>query len=232
MPNVKPIPFTLPMARAIDAGRKTMTRRVLKTAPRHAIRAVIKCGWIMWETGNPLEGYRRFGDTPVPYLPGDFLWVREPWRTEARFDALPPRDIPRSALVSFEADHPDDPNDGCRGRFRPGMFLPRWASRLTLEVTAVKVERLQEISDADALAEGVDCDESLPADVHRCWLDLGKDSGGAEWLTGWDARDVFHQLWHVINGPGAWEANPWVAAYSFRVHRVNVDDLLRSREAV
>lgn len=246
---VKPIPFSPPMVRAIDEGRKTMTRRVISprtaefgSAPRkfwsHSDfgRALVDS---LPEHGQYLHVPCHEDDDDAVFCdvcrdmgwggtshrlwprinPGDILWVREPWRTEARFDDLPPREIPQSTPIIFEADYPRDQDGECRGRSRPGMFLPRWASRLTLEVTSVKVERLQEISEEDADAEG----------MQRPFVTLD----GQDWPVFESPVNAFARLWDSLNAKRgyAWEANPWVAAYSFRVYRVNVDDLLRSREA-
>ena len=89
------------------------------------------------------------------------------------------------------------------GRLRPGMFMPRWASRLTLTVTDVRVKRLQDISETDAKAEGA-------------MLEYGEGANIGH-------RRAFELVWKHINGPGAWEANPWFAAYTFTVERRNID---------
>lgn len=86
--------------------------------------------------------------------------------------------------------------------------MPRWASRLTLTVTDVRLERLQDISEADAIAEGVG---RLTTSVPK----MGKSIS---------ARDAFHDIWNDINGPDAWDANPWVAAYSFDLRKRNIDN--------
>lgn len=92
------------------------------------------------------------------------------------------------------------------GRLRQGMHMPRWASRLTLTVTEVRVERLQDCSEADAVAEGIEPGHRLPC-------------GGMSHA----ATDLFCDLWDSIHGPGAWALNPWVAAYTFRPILGNID---------
>ena len=194
----KPIIFSGPMVRAILDGRKTQTRRVLKPQPRN----VDGSGrwYAMPGGGESLNCHR------LPYAVGDRLWVREAWRSEARFDKIP---VPSGAIVSYEADYDREPNDGCRGRLRPWIHMPRWAARIELVVTAVKVERLQDISVSDAIDEGI---ESRRRDA----------KGQLRW--GWQGdhgvhllrpEDAFSRLWDTIHGPGAWDANPWVAAISF-----------------
>lgn len=226
----QPILFSAPMVRALLAGRKTMTRRALKPQP-------VRNEAGLWTLDLGRRGFSQTDDVPATmrergwlrFAPGDLLWVRE---TIARIPAsayrcsegvqqtINPTDPYVAAIYRASFDRSGDPG------WRPSIHMPRWASRLTLAVTAVKVERLQDISEADAIAEGINRDETLPENVHRCWLDLGHNTEGADWLTSWDARDVFRQLWWHINGPGAWEANPWVVALKFTVHRANVDTLL------
>ena len=189
----KPILFSGPMVRAILEGHKTMTRRVL-----------------------PIVGPKNLGDThcnniETPrYDVGNRLWVREAWRAELSWQSLKPSDIPQGAAIFYEADKSKTDNGiGAKfpGKLRPSMFMPRWASRITLEVTGVKVERLNEITDNDALAEGVD--GAVPATPG---IDI--DIDGDFWPGG--PVRMFLRLWESINGPGSWDANPWVAAYTFK----------------
>jgi hypothetical protein len=190
----KPILFSAPMIRAILDGRKTQTRRVLKHgwAPENRIVSL---------PDGPNKGLR-----VVPYAPVDVLWVREAWRVRAgKYDHMPPRDLPATATVHYEADQPFI--DGLDvGKLRPGMFMPRWASRITLKVTAVRVERLQDISEEDAKAEGVE-----PFGICT-WTDYSNNGVTNVVLS---PRRSFETLWASINGPDAWHANPWVVAISF-----------------
>lgn len=219
----RPIIFSAPMVRAILEGRKTQTRRVLKLPHNNPLGV-----WEATTVGGPGvytgDGQRyperaaiwhtRTGTTIAPaFAVGDRLWVREAWRTSASIDDTPPRDMfPRLRPVSYEADYTSEPNDGCRGRLRPSIHMPRWASRITLEVTAVKIERLQDISAEDAVAEGVTIREKsgdfwVPGIEHP-----NKDF---PYLSRSTPREMFAALWDTVNGSGAWGANPWVVAITF-----------------
>ena len=196
---------------------KTQTRRILNPQPT------------MHPDGDcTISGNRG----PVDYLlreiyprymarvrKGDRLWVKETWRSEARHDAVKPTDLPRDALISFDADYQQEPNDGCRGRTRVSIHMPRWASRLTLTVTDVRVQRLTDCTEEDALAEGVvkarDGYFIVPGVDHP-----NKAFGELSRVT---AREMYAALWDVINGSGSWLANPWVVALTFSVERRNID---------
>jgi hypothetical protein len=179
--------------------------------------------------GNGRLGMRVQGSTlvqPIAFAPGDRLWVKEAYRAQEEFDDLLPKEI----MADFEAElgHPSFPTfyeadrqcDGFSiemwqqsppGRLRASMHMPRCASRLTLLVTEVRVERLQDISEDDAAAEG------WPAPEDRAKTGLAEIRDA--YPIGW-----FAWLWDSINGPGAWDVNPWVAAYSFTVLRQNIDE--------
>jgi hypothetical protein len=177
----RPILMSAPMVRATlrEVDPKTQTRRVAKgVVARHS------------RTGEPLAALDSAGPrVRCPYgQPGDRLWVREAWRTIAEADALPPRELTPAHRLWFEADAPHQPRFG---KLRPGMFMPRWASRITLDITGVRVERLQDISESDAEAEGVYTDPACPA------------------------YDAYRKLWDQINGPGSWNTNPWVWVVEF-----------------
>jgi hypothetical protein len=205
------------MVRAILAGTKSQTRRVISPQPDED-DGVIACGAyypVVVRRGVEEPGPETFGawgddrSWPCPYgRPGDRLWLREAWRAEERAsdcvdgvrfrsdDAFVPIADTREAAEAWGAAYD---NGRHKQRWRPSIFLPRWASRLTLEVTSVRVERVQSISEEDARAEGVD---SLAA------------TGLA-----FAPREVFRDLWDSINGerPGcAWEANPWCWVVSFK----------------
>lgn len=200
--------FSAPMVRALLAGRKSMTRRVLKEQ-RHVAYPMFSGGRWQWHGTTSAV----LSDVVVPYAPGDRLWVREAWRFDAEWDDFPPRYFDGADAVHYEAGGAQDKSlwgDPFRpGRLRSPIHMPRWASRLTLVVTNVRVQRLQEITSADAISEGcspyansatIDCDTPNP-------------------------RDDFKRLWNSIHGTGAWDRNPWVAAISFKVHRCNIDTM-------
>jgi hypothetical protein len=205
----RPILFSAPMVRAILAGTKTQTRRAWKM-PRG-------CDWYS-EMGGEREGWfvdhgqpwwLHVSECRCPYgQPGDRLWVREAWRAVWSSDDEPPRSFDAAYRFWYEADAPLQ--DGY-GKLRPSIHMPRCASRITLEVTGVRVERLQDISEADAIAEGVD---RFPG----CRQD---DDAAAFNRIGPVDMDSFPiarcaVLWESINGPGSWDANPWVWVVEFK----------------
>jgi hypothetical protein len=216
------------MVRAILAGRKTQTRRKLKFQE--------------WDDAI-IKRYPR-QKAGVPFAVGDILWVRETWAAPHICDTFKPSEIEIGERVHYAAtaDFGGDNNlGGLIGR--PSIFMPRWASRLTLEVTDVRVERLQAISEADAIAEGVEAVES-ERDEHD-WSICPKCGGtGLHGALGdglgymeVDCQECnthkkrYSHLWNHINGDGAWEANPFVVAVSFKVHKCNVDAFERSEAA-
>lgn len=202
----RPILFSEPMVRALLAGTKTQTRRIIKPQPEpEFLRATIRAD------GNSFAPASLFGGPTHKALarlcrPGDRLWVREAWRTESNYyDDLSPSQMSGEETILFAADADWSDNKSV-GRLRAGMHMPRWASRLTLIVTDVRVQRLQEISKDDVIAEGIAEREGYPI---------------ADCYAGW--HEPYAQLWDTINGAGSWDANPWVAAISFRVMRANID---------
>jgi hypothetical protein len=220
----RPIIFSAPMIRALLDGRKTMTRRILKPQPelnsaglwvfppKWTAAAFVKWGQAAQtdEDGLRLLFESEKAKAALPYAVGDSLWVREAWRTTADLDDLSPGEMfpSRRHPVSYEADYNREPNDGCRGRLRPSIHMPRWASRITLRVTAVRVQRLQEITEEDAKAEGIFKWFGI-----ECFGYDKKGTPGPDCLD--TARDTFAALWERIHGPASWEANPWVAAITF-----------------
>ena len=192
----KPILFSGPMVRALLEGRKTMTRRTLDPELESSCQA----GDILVRWGPQFGGScARFRPK---YAVGDRLWVREGLAADSNDQGIewPCYAVDRKAVWPMTA--------GWRWKNKalPSIHMPRWASRLTLIVESVKVERLQDISEEDAIAEGCAPDEA----------GLNPNSIGP-------AKAIFEQLWNSINGPGAWDANPWVAAIGFRVIKANID---------
>lgn len=225
----KPILFSSSMVRAIlreierPGTGKTQTRRVIEPTTDKEIRSGdILVSW-------PADAFVRKGERFRPrYRVGDRLYVREAWRVSAEFDHVSPRDLDPKTRVRFEADA-DMPSrlidiDAMTGRFRQGMHMPRWASRITLTVTNVRVQRLQEISEADAVAEGVELvePEAGPIAGYRFYSKLPQPN--ARWSS---ARDSYRDLWDILNAERGfgWDANPWVAAYSFRPILGNIDQI-------
>lgn len=212
----RPIIFSAPMVRALLDGRKTQTRRILKPQPRTFETDEGPCKVALFQGLNdPLPRIqlgRVITCQQVRFAPGDRLWVRENWRTVG--------DAPLSECIGpSDIMFPATATEGELATFkwRPSIHMPRWASRLTLHVTGVKVERLQDISEEDARAEGCFVGKA----TGRVFTSAAAMRlGGAEWAN---ARDWFADLWESINGPEAWEANPWVVAVTFTVHRRNID---------
>ena len=226
----RPILFSAPMVRALLAGTKTQTRRVLKPRPMSHVHDFLAVGWdkksgkALWETRH--DGKPTFGislgdgllDSHVATIAvGDRLWVKETWRTTPAYDDLKPSDMGGDEPLNYLADDSYfnwAEADGARhGKTRVSIFMPRWASRLTLTVTDVRVERLQDISEADAIAEGVE-----PAALTDHWKDYGPDP--MPWAS---PVESYRSLWDSINGAGAWAANPFVVAVSFDVREGNID---------
>ncbi len=191
----RPIIFSAPMVRALIDGRKTQTRR-LAASPLRRVEV------------------------------GDRLYVRETWRTEtsAIHDEMRPLDFlspeTRAALglrpvkILYDADAERRLNKSV-GKTRVAIHMPRWASRLTLIVEDVRVQRLDEISAADACAEGVEL------------------LGAYEWRDYSNAADAqrdpiasFRTLWESLHGAGSWSANPWIVALTVRVVRENIDRII------
>lgn len=219
----KPILFSGPMVRAILDGRKTQTRRVLKPQPEPPPMEGGK-----WHVRNRHGGCfcpeRDIGTIAVPYCPiaeGDELWVREAfnvycfggddctitYEADKRYWQVGPVSgiIPDPSLAAYFTML-DKLRGKKGGRNFPSIHMPRWASRITLRVTAVKVERLQDISEEDAKAEGVEPHPKEP----EWWSSYTSPDNFAPFAT-----HSFATLWEAINGPSSWDANPWVAAYSF-----------------
>jgi hypothetical protein len=234
----RPILFSGPMVRAILAGRKTQTRRLMtpppsefvpnenRHPPRHAAAYFdAYCSEARTESNPRGMSDRWCWWTPddrqgpdwirCPYgAPGDRLWVRETWRrtsdVDGRDDILEYKAGGTRLIVDSEAGltiaHGEHRATSVLPTWKPSIYLPRWASRITLEVAGVRVERLQAISEADAVAEGVDGSETATAP---------QDTVDVAGMT--PARGAFACLWESINGKRApWASNPWVWVVEFK----------------
>jgi len=226
----RPILFSAPMIRAILDGRKTVTRRIVKPQPPtvEAVHARSGSGY-SWITpdrerihhhrpAGPVWAVRELmGCEPqllCPYgQPGDRLWVKERWRPSVAHSHGAGECDCGDVNVEYRADGEvrffrDDsipfewtmPKAAARGDVTP-LFMPRWASRITLEVTGVRVERLQDISEDQAKAEGV---EPINEPNELRWPHYAPHGV------------AFAALWEQINGAGSWDANPWVWAVEFK----------------
>jgi hypothetical protein len=240
----RPILFSAPMVRALLEGRKTKTRRVLKPtksqvahwSPNFSICPAATIAqhadyderWVQFEhpKGGPY--------TAIPLRPdtGDRLYVREDYYQRGHWEPINGAQtkggrqkwafVPADQTVLF-----DPPAEYRKGRHhkdpatvawhkRLARFMPRRASRLTLTVTDMRVERLQDISEADAIAEG----------IHRFddgWHFERNPEPAFMRLVGIDPVKMFRWLWNSINGPEAWDKNPWVTAITFTVEQRNID---------
>jgi hypothetical protein len=202
----RPILFSAPMVRALLAGEKVQTRRILKPQPI-GDDICVYLGSGCYGFAAP-DGTHLSGDYNAKFDVGDVLWVRETWHGMLDWDRAKPSEMPMQ-YVRYAAD---DCISHSFGKKRPAIFMPRWASRLTLTVTDVRVQRLQDVSEEDARAEGVPCD----------FYEAAKLNGsGSPWRLG------FAYLWNSINGDGAFEANPWAVAVTFTVDRRNVDEVVK-----
>lgn len=199
--------FNGEMVRAILDGRKTQTRRIMKIQPSDGFHpthngydldlnahwytpgVVDKNGYLqpakkdVFGVADENEGYTcPFGAV------GDRIWVRE------TFCPVPDHEEPAGcSAILYAAD-----GNGPYGKWVPSIHMPRWASRLTLEITGVRVERLRDLSEDDAKSEGIT-----------------PPSGGV--LPGWEYRINFRDLWMSIYGADNWETNPWVWVIEFKV---------------
>ena len=222
-----------PMLRAILEGRKSQTRRVLKPQPW-----CNKVGQWQWErrVGQQIAfhpGLSRkhyvTADIPagLPYAIGDRLWVRERWRAGRGYDGASIKDMPPQSRVWHDADESIDNADAIGKVARALIFMPRWASRLTLIVTDVRVQRVAEISEEDARAEGVTyrcpkCGYTLTdAAIHMDHAICVNKRGGPNMPR---ASDLFQDLWDSTKRPGcAWSDNPWIVAITFEPRQTNID---------
>lgn len=205
----RPIIFSAPMVRAILSGAKTQTRRIVdrltdfrrvnefQRSRTPGFDFSCRDSHLRWHDMKAEEVLGRcpFGE------PGDRLWVRETWGAWPHMLGGFQRESLR-----YRADG-EYQNEHGAWRWMSPIHMPRWASRLTLEITSVRVERLQDISEADALAEGIAqvVRDKLP--VQQCGEYDGIDV---------DPVDLYRDIWESINGPGSWDANPWVWVIEFK----------------
>ena len=197
------ISFNTEMIEALLDGRKTQTRRVVKPQP-------------IW-VGDPSVPFKTHDADPkgiiqCPYgQPGSLLWVRETFATDGH----------RNVCYRESVGKGESPREGCvyadgsefdGDKWTPSICMPRWASRLTLEITNVRVERVQEIAPDDCIAEAV-------------WRIEEREFG-----RGHEAIEEFSKVWESCY-PGTWDKNPWVWVIKFKLHKKNIDELLAGRGA-
>lgn len=241
----KGIIFSAPMVRALLDGRKTQTRRLLTPAPETFEVDGAECEVGLWhepgKRGRIICG-RCITLQTVPYAPGDRLYVREAWHVrgiytdvvEVAYRASENRShtefveqVPVALAIPGKGRWPQYPKWG------PSIHMPRWASRMWLAVTEVRVERLQDISEADAIAEGIEPGRHPDTGEPEGWRDYETIHAGRH--KGCDHPHAFvpydnpwrsyASLWDELHTePGTrWTDNPWVVAVSFDVNRGNID---------
>jgi hypothetical protein len=216
----RPILFSGPMVRAILEGRKTQTRRVVKNLSDPALVDAIlpadPAGFWCFQGNTPLVCI----DCPYGEV-GDRLWVRETFQLPVCFNEKSPCEVGKNCVdsgyrspwspIKYAADGDDkflemiQDFGGSWGKKRPAIHMPRWASRITLEIAKVRVEKLKDISEVDAKAEGMECvlsDEYCEAEHTSDML--------------YTYRAGFKDRWNAINGFDSWSTNPLVWVVSFK----------------
>lgn len=188
----RPLLFSAPMVRAFLAGRKSQTRRVIKP--------------------QPAGDWAVPGRSMCPHgIPGDRIWVRETWANIALAGYTP--------VYFYRADGeglPPRDDRATHSTWRPSIFMPREASRITLEISQIRVERLNDISEADAAAEGIE-------PIGEAWrsyeiIHIGPHKGKPNPHSRVPNRSPvtsYRELWESLNGPESWTANPWVWVIQF-----------------
>lgn len=210
-----PILYSTPMVQAKLAGRKTQTRRIV-TERNSSCGSLLRGdgqGWhsFNWNDAFPDSGFTnenyKYLKVSVPedgtrhrifcrYEPGDVLWVRE---TFARVVCVNSTTYESHSEYRYKADHKGMFIKG-HDKYKPSIFMPKEAARIWEEVVSIRVERIQDISDEDAIAEGIWLDKSVLPNAYTLY-------GMPHWHT---AIECYRELWDGINGGGSWESNPWV----------------------
>jgi len=203
--KIRPILFSTPMVEAILKGRKTQTRRIIKPQPTvndgeysFQLKKGVQLTGAVNEINNRSLGLAHFGK----YQKGDIIWVRETWQYSD--------DLEHPYLYKQKELEELKPKFFKRMTWRPSIFMPKAACRIFLEVTNVRVGRLNDISENDAIAEGV----LKHSDFGSTGYILYTEPEAA--YTDIDAVYSFESLWESINGKESWEANPWVWVYDFK----------------
>lgn len=247
------IPFVGAMVLALLDGRKTRTRRLVNPQP---VDGFVACPDVFDGSGSAdLRGGFLIDRTKLatvdqpkaPYATGDRLWLREHWRLPAQFDGLDwphvaghfiasgtdPAELLEAVPVIYCADGERSAAwsaDMVPGRKRIPRFMPRALSRAFLKITGTTFERVQDITEAEAMAEGALLGEEV-AGVFRAgapvrWVYFDREPATGKMIfDGLDARQAFEKLWDALHGgpETGWTANPWVAAYSFDFIKNNID---------
>jgi hypothetical protein len=241
----RPILYSASMVCALLAGKKSQTRRMLKPQPE-----LTESGWLQWRDGEcAIDCFAASIVDDCPYgLPDDLLWVRESLCRNCEPDG---RDDEGRGLwaARYAADHTQVSEQlalglWCplmalhgfrrqpRGFSVPSIHMPMPYSRITQRITSVRVERLQDISEADAIAEGI-CYLGKNVNGIDMWAQFGAIAQTTAGLCadvdfiGRTAQEAYRKLWESINGKASWAANPWVWAISADTLKQNVDQVMR-----
>jgi hypothetical protein len=199
MKTIKEVPilFSTPMVQAILDGRKTQTRRIAKLPD-----GTVKC----WHDGGEWIAENDLGNCwQEPLKPkceaGDLLWVRETWAKNLQ-----------DGLIDFKASYASESHFY---GWKPSIHMPKAACRIWLRCTGVKAERVQDITESDAIAEGIAILGRDSTNDYKPMMFQNYHHPYTSYTN--TAKSSFHTLWHVINGPESWDANVWVWIYSFKV---------------
>jgi hypothetical protein len=212
--NFKPILFSTPMVQAILRGEKTQTRRIIKPQPTAEVFSAIIGGydnipkmarfWTKREPNNPL-----IEDIKLKYNVGDILWVRETWHPKRH-------NMPTGWKYEYKATAKEDGNPTDEP-WKPSIFMPKEACRIFLKLTKIRIERLNDITEDDAIAEGIErwTEERMKSKPthYKVYFQNCK----AEDLCSYTSCpiDSYETLWQKINGEKSWEENPFVWVYEF-----------------
>jgi hypothetical protein len=195
--NFKPILFSTPMVQAILDGRKTQTRRVIKPQPLDVVTYAVQRVW-----------YPEV--IKCSYEVGDVLWVRETFQIT---DFLHPTDENYGYIYKASSNGTEWETNSKDWKWKPSIFMPKEACRLFLQVKNIRVELLQEITEEDAIAEGIKPSEDF-AGLYFLYGST-KNYGRITRTDYVDPIKSFHSLWLSINGPTSWVKNPWVWVIEF-----------------
>lgn len=217
MSNQKPIILSTEMVRAILAGRKTQTRRIIKVQPTEPDLKIWRVadttgrkkdvGILLWGKMVDFNLITDWNYFKCPYQIGDILWVRETWTSDLVSDGE------GEALINYKADIPE-----LSGAWKPSIHMPKDAARIFLKVTGVRAERLQNISEQDAIAEGI---EKVGGTYSiNPWRNYLRGKNGEMNMHCSSPIRSFQTLWDLIHGSEAWSENPWVWVIEFEVAEV------------
>lgn len=228
-----PIIFSAPMVRGllreaeVPGTGKTNTRRLAWSKEEDRVLSTEELCQLERKGWQAIDGAGEITTIakPSPWQkvqPGDRLWVKETWENSIGA----PDEVSYRATVDRDAAEGWTPEEIAEIRWKPSIYMPRWASRLTLIVTGTKIEPLQDLSENDAIAEGVE-------PLHHGFFPYGITTFLTAMIGGKEvpaqcclnARDSFRLLWESLYGRSAWDANPEVVALSFRVIRANIDSV-------